>query len=173
MIWSSENVHWYLISPTIPSHLSWSPAPPPHLAAWPVCPLLPVIFSIEMIQLWLWCQWSWLWCHDVDVDIGLNHGDVSLSPLIKIKIIVFFNIWGLPSSPACYDCITACFRWDCEQTRQVWTACSTIQIQPKPWRKLKSANKKTKYLSSKNQSVCKEQVDKTWGIVILSSDWDD
>jgi len=24
------------------------------------------------------------------------------------------------------------FRWDCEQTRQVWTACSTIQIQPKP-----------------------------------------
>ena len=23
-------------------------------------------------------------------------------------------------------------RWDCEQTKQVWTACSSIEIQPKP-----------------------------------------
>ena len=41
-----------------------------------------------------------------------------------------------------YDCNTACCRWDCEQTRQVWTACSTIQIEPKPWRKLNSGNKR-------------------------------
>ena len=27
---------------------SWSPAPPSHVAVWPVCPLLPVIFSIEI-----------------------------------------------------------------------------------------------------------------------------
>ena len=33
-------------------------------------------------------------------------------------------------------------RWDCEQTRQVWTACSSIQIQPKPWRHLNRANKR-------------------------------
>ena len=77
-----------------------------------------------------------------------------------------------------YDCNTACCRWDCEQTRQVWTACSTIQIEPKPWRKLNSANKKDKMPGMKliyfhigiHKSICQQKrVDKIWAMMTTTT----
>ena len=111
--------------------ISWSLASPSHLAAWPLCSLLPVmvttisikipmismmltmilimmviIFKCQCGQFWSWYQWSWSWCCHYNCFCRLSSGRI---PCITIVQYYDFSklCWqvGLWANPAGVDCL--------------------------------------------------------------------